>query len=301
MCVKKIIHSYPETFNVDPNTTYSEQDAIRLVASMKCDGSPLQKELVAIRQAHTAIHHLITLGFAEAAVELAEQLMPRAETAHLYKVAQDLCDILIAHYHFIQNKEALSKLKTIRNKFTMIISYEYDFKIIFAEAMHNYQLNIPVDIDDVQNMTDVIEKKLPKDTTRYHFSYFQSKALLLEGDDLVNLLHEAVDYFGRLHFKHYIPLRYFVHQLIKHHVKKDKYYKVTPLIENQLKIHGDGSKEWFEEAYLFAKLLLRFDDIGANDLCIKAMNHHRYVDLPSDVKEEWNVIYKETVRKMLRY
>ena len=74
MGVIRIIKENPEVFNTQVDKEYTEEEALRLIASAVSQGSELQKSISLIRDAYQAVWRLIDFGFRETSVKIAEIL-----------------------------------------------------------------------------------------------------------------------------------------------------------------------------------------------------------------------------------
>ena len=297
MRVQKIIQAHPDIFNVDQNADYSEREAIQIIASTDCRGNDLQKSDFRIRQTHAAICNLLSLGFRNAAVDLAIELIPKAELAQNYTVAQDLCCHLIAHFYQVGDLESVHLYRSLYDLFTLNIANEHSSMLLFGKAILNHQTVTLVDVEEVQTLIQLITQNLPFDPLWYRYYYFQFKALLKKGEDLEQLYLATIDYFENLYLRHPHFIIPFYKALIKYYLDHSKIEKA----ENLISFLESGSVPWFRNNLLFVKALLKQSDIKANDICILTMNHTNFIDLPNDMKEEWKMLYKDSVRLLLDY
>jgi len=295
MRVLKIIQANPEIFNTDQQKTYSEIEAIRKIASMESKGNKIQKNEFEIRQRHTAIGNLFSLGFVESAVELAILLIPEAEKAHQFKIAQDLCDTLITHYYHLQDLESVRIYKSLYDKFKSNISFEHESLLLCSKVIFNHKKIPFVDFEEIGVLLEAIKKKLPLDRLWYHFFYYYFKSMVLDEEELENLYNEAITYFENLNFRHPYFIDGFSEGLILYYLKKSAFEKV----ESQLDLLKEGSISWFNNHLHYATTLLNQKDIKSNDICVKTMNHPAYIDLSPTLKEEWKSVYKASVRLLL--
>ncbi len=295
MRVLKIIQANPEIFNTDQQKNYTEIEAIRKIASMESKGDKIQKTDFDIRQRHTAIGNLLSLGFVESAVELAISLIPEAEKAQQFKIAQDLCDTLITHYYYIQDLESASIYKKLYDKFNSNISYQHESLLLCAKAIHNHKKMSSIDHEGVEVLLESIKKKLPYDRLWYHYFYFYFRSMVLDGSDLENLYHKAITYFKNLNFRHQYFIDGFSEGLILHYLKNRDFEKA----ETHLDLLDEGSVSWFKNHLHYTIVLLEQKDIKSNDICMKTMNHPSFTNQSSDLKEEWRSTYKASVRLLL--
>ncbi len=296
MRVLKIIQANPEIFDVDQDINYAEIDAIRKIASMECKGNKIQKQGFEIRQTHIAICNLMTLGYVEAAMELTIKLIPKAELTQQYKIAQDLCDILITHFYQIDDLDSVKIYKTLYDKFSSNISFEHESMLLCAKAIHSHRkITPPINLNEVKILLGAIKKKLPFDSLWYYYYYYQFKSIILKGEDLEKLYHEAIAYFKDLHFNHKSFTIIFSERLIMYYLKNNYFEKA----EKYLKLLDVGSISWFKSYLLYANELLKLNDIKSNDICILAMNHPIFIDLPMNLKKEWRIVYKASIRLLL--
>lgn len=297
MRVQKIIQAHPDIFNVEQNAVLSEIEAIQKIASMDCHGNELQKENFRIRQTHLAICNLLSLGFRATAVELAIELIPKAEIEQNYKVAQDLCGHLIAHFYQLRDLESVHLYKSLYDLFTLNIANEHSSMLLFGTAIYNHQTVVEVDVEEVKTLITLIEQNLPFDPLWYRYYYFQFNAFLKDGEDLELLYLAAIDYFENLHLNHPSFILPFYNGLIKYYLDKGALEKT----ENLLSFLEPGSVPWFSYYLLLVKAHLNKGDIKSNDICIVTMNHSKFTDLPVDLKEEWKMAYKASVRLLLDF
>jgi len=295
MRVLKIIQANPEIFDTNQSKIQTEQEAIRVLASMRCRGSDIQKEGFQIRQTHNAIKNLISLGYLETAIDLAIGLIPKAQQAEQYGLAQDLCDTLIAFYYTVDDLESVQFYKKLYDKFGSNISFEHETLLLCNKAIYNHKKNPSSDLEEVDILLDTINKILPVDRIWYHYYYFQFKSMILTDVDLENLYQEAISYFKSLHYKHRYFTDLFTEGLISYYIKALDLKKV----EEQLKNLTVGSFAWFRSNLGFVNALLDQEDIQSHEVCLEVMNHPHFIDLLTELKEEWKVAYKASVRLLL--
>ena len=297
MRVQKIIQAYPNIFNVEQNADYSEMEAILKVASMDCLGNELQKEDFRIRQTHAAICNLLSLGFRTVAVELAIELIPKAEIAQNYVVAQDLCSHLIAHFYQLGDLDSVHLYRSLYDLFTLNIANEHSSMLLFGTAIHNHQTIKEVDTEEVTTLINLIKQNLPFDPLWYRYYYFQFSSFLKDGTALEQVYLAAFDYFENLHLRHTSFIIPFYEGLLKYYLTANEVEKA----ENLVSFLEPGSISWFKNYLLLVKALLEKSDIKSNDLCILTMNHPNFIELPGHLKEEWKFVYKASVRVLLDY
>ena len=233
MRVLKIIQANPELFNADQKNNQTEQEAIKTIASLSCNGNKIQKLDFEIRQTHTAICNLISLGFRDTAVDIAVKLIPKAEKSQHYKVAQDLCDRLIKHFLHEGNLESVHLYKTLYDKFTDFLFYEHESMMLYGKAIQNYKHLHPVETEEIQTLLKAVKKKLPFDSLWYHYYYYQCKSLLSSGPELEKTYLEAISYFKNLHFHHITFIQYFSNALIKYYEQNNEIEKAKSFIQKQ--------------------------------------------------------------------
>lgn len=298
MCVLKIIQADTELFGSDPKKQYSEVEAIRLIASMRCKGNEIQNEVIVLRQTHTAICNLISLGYNEAAVKLAIKLIPKAELAQQFNIAQDLCYKLIAHYYHIEDVKSANIYLSLYGKYTLNMSYEHETMVLCNKTILNYKkldAKDLVNVGEINVLLEAIEKKLPFDVTMYHYYYYQYKSLTLEGKDLEQLYLDAIAYFKNLHHKHYSFSDEFLGRLIVFYLDINDLEKA----ERYLNELDSGSTLWFRNYLTYTNTLLNQNDLKSNDVCNVIMNHPFFANLPTELKDKWKVTYKATVNLLL--
>ncbi len=283
-------------FNVDRNKNHSEIEAIRIVASMECKGNKIQIENFEIRQSYIATCNLLSLGFRESSIELAVDLISRAEWFQQYRIAQDLCDKLITHYYQFGSLESVKKYKDLHDRFTLILSCEHESKLLYGEAVYNYQHIIPIDIKKIMSLLEAIKLKLPVDSLWYHYYYYQCKTLMYSGVELEELYIEAIQYFENLYFNHTNFISYFKDELIKHYLSNGHFEKALLLVEQEKEKYEPGTIRWFRNSLSFVRVLLKMNNPKSKEICNMAMNHSKYSELPEDIKTEWEVAYKASIK-----
>lgn len=295
MRVPKIIQANPEIFDLDQNRNYTDIEAIRNVASMECKGNKIQQQEFEIRQTHTAIGNLLSLGYIEEAIELAVDILPKAEYAQQYKIALDLCDTLINYYYQVDDLDSVDKYKTLYDKFSSSISYEHETMLLLGSAAQNQKKLKPLDLSEVQILLAAVEQKLPYDSSLYHYYFYLFKSFTLDGDKLEKLYLEAIDYFKELYHNHTSLSGIFREKLIAHYL----HHNFLVQAEKHLQQHEAGSIPWFRSYFAYTQKLISLNDLKSNDICIMTMNHPNFINLPNDLKEQWRVVYKASVRQLL--
>ena len=296
MGVAQIVNENAEVFDLVKDKNYTEIEAVREVASLECKGNQIQKENFEIRQTHTAICNLISLGYRETAIQKAIDLIPKAEWYQQYKIAQDLCDRLITHYYQYGDMESVTKFKTLYDKFTNIISCEHEAKLLYGQAVYNYRHILPIDVKSLMKLLEAIKLKLPVDSMWYHYYYYQCKTLLYEGEELEKLYLEAIDYFENLYINHTNYISYFTDELIKHYLENDHLEKALLLVQKQSDKFEAGTIRWFRNSQSFANVLIKLNDPKSLKICERVMEHPKYNELPNDKKKEWDVAYKASIK-----
>lgn len=233
MRVLKIIQANPEIFNAEQNENQTEIEAIKIIASMSCKGNERQNEDFEIRQTHTAICNLLSLGFRKTAIDLAIKLIPKAEKSQHYKVAKDLCDRLIKHFFHVGNLESVYIYKTLYDKFNNLLSYEHESMLLYGKAIQNYKDIRPLEMDELKTLLEAVKNKLPTDNLWYRYYYYQFKSFMSSGKDLENIYLEAIGYFENLHFNHTSFIHYFSKQLIQHYQQNNEIEKAKILMKKQ--------------------------------------------------------------------
>lgn len=297
MRVQKIIQSYPDLFDVGNGETITEKEAIEKISAMQCQGNDLQKEAFRIRQTYFAICNLFSLGFRSTAVELAIELIPQAEIAQNYTIAQDLCGQLIAHYYQIGDLETVHLYKSLYDLFTLNIANEHSSMVLFGKAIFNQKKLNVTDFEEIKTLLTLIERNLSLDPLWNRYYYFQFNAFLKSGEDLEQLYLAAIDYFENLHLQHDLFTLPFYDGLINHYLafnKIEKSEKLMTFLES-------GSDLWYRYYLLIVRKLIHNNDIRSNDLCIMTMNHPSFTTLPIEQKEEWKQVYKTSVRILLDF
>ncbi len=292
MGVLKIIRENPEIFNVDLAENYSEIEAMRKIASMECKGHKIQVEYFEIRQRYTAICNLLNLGYRETAIDLSIKLIPKAEWYQQYKVAQDLCDILITHFYKYGNLETVNYYRHLYDRLTLILSCEHESKLLYGQAIYNYKHVLPIDVDELMKLLGRIKEKLPVDSLLYHYYYYQCRTLQYRGKELEKLYIEAIDYFKKTYFIHPIFTSIFYDELVRHYLKNDNLEKAQLLIQKQLNLLEPGTIRWFRSSLSYVIALLKLKDEKAKTICDLVFNHPKFQELPNDKKKEWMVVIK---------
>jgi hypothetical protein len=295
MRVQKIIRTHPDLFNLDPNKQYSDHEAIQMIASMDCDGDKNQQKDFSIRQTYSAIRNLLSLGFRTTAVELAIDLIPKAEEAQNYTLAQDLCGQLIAHFYQTKDMESVHRYKSLYAIFTLNITNEYNSMLLFGAAIYNHQKVKHIDADEVNTLIQLIGQNLSADPLWYRYYYYQFQSFLKEDKNLKEVLLKAIEYFENLHLNHEFFLHPFYERLINYYLEHEDLQNAELLL-NRIE---PGTLPWFKNHLYFVKTLLERNDIKSNDICILIMNHPNFINLSEDLIEEWKAVYKSSVRLLL--
>lgn len=294
--VLDIIYKNPSIFNIDKSKNYREIDAIRLVASHECIGDSVQIENFEIRQSYISICNLISLGFRESAIELATELISRAEWFQQYKIAQDLCDKLITHHYQYGDMESVNKYKTLYDRYALILSCEHESKLLYGQAIYNYQHIVPIDVKALMGLLDAIKLKLPVDSLWYHYYYYQCKTLMYEGKDLENLYIEAIAYFENLYFSHTIFISIFSDKLIRFYLENDKLENALLLVQKQTELFEPGTIRWFRNSLSYVNILLKTNNPLSEEVCKTVLGHPKFKELPEDRKVEWEIANQASIK-----
>ena len=297
MCVLKIIYSHPDIFNPEPTKTYSKLDAIKLIALMKNNGYPSQKDMFEYRITYLAICNLNDLGFMKTASDMAKELLTKTTSIHQYKMAQDLCDILFKYYFLQQDLPSADKYLLLYHKYSLSISYDQQCLKLLAEVVKNY---LSYNIIDKQKAKTLFNTPIPSEKQGapwFQFLQYQLKVILNDRVDLRSLLIEAIKYFDQSYPKHKPYSDYFYAILI------DYYLETGDILtaEDYLKRLEGGTSIWFKLYFSYAKILLSKKDLRSNDICLEVMNHNKYTHLSFEEKAQWKEIYKMSVRLLLKY
>lgn len=298
MRVLKIVKANHDLFGSEQNKQYTEKEAIRIVASMKPKGNKIQDHTFEIRQAHSAICNLLSLGFNEDAIELAKKLIPKAELTQQYYIAQDLCHKLIAHFYFIDDIESVNIYQSLYNRFTLNVSYEHEAMLLCNKTIHNFMKlgdYKPANPEELNKLIEEVEKKLPFDNTWYHYYYFLYKSLSLEGKSLEQLYLSAYAYFDNLHYNHKDFSEVFLERLIMYYLDANELEN----IEKNITLLSPGSMAWFRTNYAYTQILINQNDLKSNDICEIVMNHPKFTNIHATLKDKWKAIYKMVISLLL--
>ncbi|MDF1696872.1 MAG: hypothetical protein P1U56_13605 [Saprospiraceae bacterium] len=297
MRVQKIIQSHSSIFNSDPNKTYTESEAILIIASTPPKGSKIQVEETTIRQRHLAICNLLVLGFEEEAVAMAKDLLPQAVSIHLYTIAQELCSQLLQYFSKSQNEVLFDRYQTLYKKYTLAIALEQKSTHLLNQASILYSSNTSSQLQETTKLLASLETKLAVDYSFYHFHYYHIKSMTLWGESLEQLLLQAISYFQGLYYNHSSSSQRFILHIIDYYLEINALEKT----ESYIRALQKGSLMWHKKYLLLVEVFLEQNDIKSNDICIKTMNHPSYIHLPANLKDQWKAIYKRTVRLLLDF
>ncbi|MEM9547834.1 MAG: hypothetical protein AAGA77_17760 [Bacteroidota bacterium] len=295
MRVLEIIQAYPEIFDTNPNNTYDEEEAIRIIASMVHKGDTSQKNIIQIRQRHLAIQNLIQMGFLETAVEMAEDLIAMAQKAKQFNIVQELCHFLISHSLMIGNPKSVLLYKNLFDKIQSNIALEHETILLSGTAILNQNKVSAIPPAKLTVLLASIKKNMLMDPVWYHYYFFQFRALLCSKDELVKIYKQAIEYFQNLYFKHDYFSNFFLRKLILFYLEN----KTPEKAEKEITSVEIGSVFWYEIYLEYAQYLLSVEDLKAHDICLLTMNDSAFVSLPPELKEKWRTVYKKAVRLLL--
>jgi len=279
------------SFDINLNKHYSNQEAIKIIGAAISKGSKLQKNTFFIRDCYHAICKMIDLGFRTTAVELAQDLIPRAAWHQQFGIAQDLCGQLLFHFYHFGNRELAEKYDIMYKKYTTTINCEYEVKKLYCVALYNHEHNLPIDAPQLIQMLDSIKEKLEHPSLWYKYYYYQCKYLMYEGEELKNLLEEAIYFFENAYFRHTSFISIFTKNLIEYLIGKDELISAKSLIEAKLPKTEIGSIPWFRYTMTYTIVLMENDELPAAEIQLNnAMQHNKYPELPEDRRIEWEAI-----------
>jgi len=298
MGVLEIIKANKEIFNVDESKNYTEKEAIRLIASMGCNGNQVQKRCFEIRQSYTAICNLYSLGFRESAVELSVELISKAEWFQQYSIAEDLCDKLVSHHFQYGSMHHVEKYKKLHDKFRLILSCEHDAMLLYGDAIYKHKHIITIEVRELIQKFEIIKDKLPADiySLKYYYYYYQCKTLSYQGKELEELLVQAKEFFEGLYFKHTIYISIFTDKLIRFYLEHNELEKALLLVEKQTEKFESGTIRWFRNALSYVNVLLKMNNPKAIDVCDVVTANPKFKELPDDRKKEWEVAFKASIK-----
>lgn len=297
MRVQKIILANPQVFQFDVSTIHSEMDAIQRIASMSCPEDLHLDVTFKIRQTFLAIYNLLALGFKTLAIDLAIDLVEEAETSHNYKIALDLCDLLIIHYIQIDDPSSIRTYKLLYDKFAQIVSNEHETTLLYWEVIENYSKVAFQGEKEIDSLVNAFLLRKPYDPINAPYYFYRLKAVLLQGKELEDLYLKAIEYFTALFGKHDTFIAFFKQQLIQYYLNHNEFQKADSL----LKTIESGSIFWFKTYLVYAKALLKKRDLYVNDICLLIMEHPNYRTLPTDLKEACKSVYKASIRLLLEH
>ena len=93
---------------------------------------------------------------------LAIDLIPTAEKAHSYKIAQDLCGLLINHYYQSEDPSSVRTYKLLYDKISLIVANEHDTMVLYGQVTNNYTIVSTQNKEEVNMLLKNIEKKIAK-------------------------------------------------------------------------------------------------------------------------------------------
>ena len=297
MCVLKIIYSNSNIFNPDPTRTYSELDAIKLIAQLDNPNKPSHKEIFEYRLTYLAICNLNDLGFMETAYDMAKKLLGKTTSNDQYKMAQELCDIAFKYCFLQHDLPSANKYLTLYHKYSLSVSYDEQSLKLLTEVVNNYLTYNIIDKQKARTLRNAMMPVDNKDTLWHRFLHYQYNVILLNHTDPEKLLLEAIDYFDQFYHKHRPYSDYFTAVLV------DYYFETGEIqaAENYLSRLEEGTLIWFKSNFSYVKNLLLFEDLRSNDICLEVMNHTNYIKLSSEEKAQWKEAYKMSVRLLLKH
>jgi len=293
MGVIKIIKENPEVFNSQAGKVYTEDEAIRLIASATSKGSDLQKSISLLRDNYQAVWRLVDFGFRKTAIEVAEELIPMAVWHQKFSIAQDLCEELETYYSSFGDYESMQKYGTLHERYKNIRDHEYKAKKMYNEVVYNYKRGISIDTDKVFSFLLQLKDKLPQDNLCYHHIFFECKSLVCKGEELERLYIEAIDYFESLYFNHSTYISVFIKHLIGYYISAGQPLKAKAMIESKMDNYEEGSTPWFRFMLIYAQFLANQNDPTLLDVIKTVTSHAKYTQLPDDNHTEWNVIIEK--------
>jgi hypothetical protein len=291
MRVLKIIQANPTFFKVDQNAKYSDLEAIRVIASLEGREDEVQFSAFDIRQTFTAILNLVDLGYLEEAIELAITLIPKAELAQEYRIAQDLCKTIITYFLLLDDLESVHLYQSLYDKLSVIVYNQYESINLFGRALSILKKNVPSEHLDVENLLNLLEKKISPSNPWYHYYYFQFKSLIMKDEYLERLYIDSIDFFNGHSFNHPFFVHFFTEALILFYLRTNSLEKVNHYLNSLV----PGSIFWFRGNLSYAKKLLHQNDIKSIDICHSTMNHPLFSELNLNLKKEWRLVYKRSV------
>lgn len=299
MGIFKIIHDNPQVFNTIKGKDYTEEEALILISSTESKGSELQKKMFNLRYKYNSVCTLIDLGYRETAINLAKTLLKELEYHQKYQMAQDICNRIIMHEVTFGSYSDALIYRELYDKFTLILQCEFDARMYYGQALHQYRTGQDIDVPGLMRQMDDIRDKQPFESLWCHYFYYQCSTLKYEGEDLEELYIEAIEYFDNVYVNHSQMKSIFVKYLVEHYLEFDQVIKAESVFKKYFN-YESGSIPWFRGEFIRAQFYYKISNSDSGiKLCQDIMNLEKYSELPEDKRTQWSSLL-EKLKEMSR-
>lgn len=114
--IENLIRRYPKVFQDLSDKPLSEEDVYKKLSTFRFSYKGSLDDEMNIRHRHFVVTKLIAIGDLKFAVELAEDIISKAQAHHMYYIVLELCDLLIFYYLFVGNMEEVNNYETLYRK-----------------------------------------------------------------------------------------------------------------------------------------------------------------------------------------
>ena len=298
MSMISTIRNYPEVFDCNLDS-YTEEEAIRLIAQSKSRGSKLQQDSFYLMESHLAVRKLFQLGLRKEAVALAQDVIHNADWFQHFNIAQDICKLLVRNAYLCEDLDEINLYDKMYKHYTEIVQLEYESQIIYGDLLYNYERGLPIEKPDILNNLMVIKQKLRTTNCMIYYYYYQCLLMLADDEEYENICIEAIEYYDNLYFLHTTFISVFIVKLINSYLEKDELIKSESLIQRHLPKCEEGSTPWFRYQRISINLNHKKGDIPkALRLCDSVLSNSKFESLSKQDQEEWTVL-KEQMKEAL--
>jgi hypothetical protein len=289
--ILKAIKDHPEAFDLKLDGDTSLDNLLRIVYSVKNNGTSIQQNLLTITKLYFGWTVLVKLGLRPIAMPLGVQLLQNFNWNNHYLYAADICNQLMKHYYMFDNGEEAQKYELMFKNYQNICVLEAEMETLYCKMIYKSDHGIEIDKVSINKDMEELESRLKFDSCKYHFYYYQCKCIISDGEEFEKWCLAALAYFKNLFFKHELYYNAFITKLYKYYLKNEEYDKVKNEIPNYIDEAIEGSKSWYRLKYIYCIALLNCSEIEkAEKEMIYCQSLKMYKTMSDPHQEEWEYL-----------
>lgn len=275
------------------NETFKEEDAIQLLLSNRKRGSNIQIISFQILDRYVAICKLFKRGLRKPAVKLTKELLEKSVYYQEYSISAELAKYLVNHAAQFDSKITSKKYMDLYEEYKSMADLEFKARQIFNTVYYNHEHHLDTDKNEIDNALLDIQKVMRLDSITYRAYYYQCKCLLSKGEEYLNWINEAIEYFENEYFKHDAYISHFKYKLIQNYINQDMVGEAFKILEEAISESVEGNYAWLKYMFSYIELLAKDGRLKeAGEKFEHATSQEIYHSLPEDDQQYWEVLRK---------